>query len=198
MWPQIKREQGYFHDESTFFAVFSIEGFRQVVFWRPTAFFGLQKAIQLSYFVFFVGLRPFWDFFAFERPPFGLQKAAFWLFSPHSCLRHFARRKKSKSGLLQAKRWPFSGKKIPKRPQAYKNHKVFKLHGLSQAKKSLRPPKKQHVFNLLLKRLQKKLTHHENNPALFLSLVPYCIYAESSTILYIMAKWQFFKKNVVP
>ena len=97
----------------------------------------------------------------------------------------FAWRKKSKSGLLQAKRWPFSGKKIPKRPQVYKNHKVFKLHVLSQAKKSLRPPKKQHVFNLLLKRLQKKLTHHENNPALFLSLVAYCIYAESSTILYI-------------
>ena len=43
-------------------------------------------------------------------------------------------------GLRKAGR-PFSGKKIPKRPQVYKNHKVFKLHVLSQAKKSLRPPK---------------------------------------------------------
>ena len=51
--------------------------------------------------------------------------------------------------------------------------------------------KKQNVFKLQLKILQKKLTHHENLPAFFLSLVPYHIDAHSSMILYI-AKWIYF------
>ena len=45
--------------------------------------------------------------------------------------------------------------------------------------------KKQNVFKLQLKILQKKLTHHEKMPAFFLSLVPYHIDAHSSMILYI-------------
>ena len=44
--------------------------------------------------------------------------------------------------------------------------------------------KKQNVFKLQLKILQKKLTHHEKMPAFFLSLVPYHIDAHSSMILY--------------
>ena len=46
--------------------------------------------------------------------------------------------------------------------------------------------KKQNVFKLQLKILQKKLTHHEKMPAFFLSLVPYHIDAHSSMILYII------------
>ena len=45
--------------------------------------------------------------------------------------------------------------------------------------------KKQNVFKLQLKILQKKLTHHEKMPAFFLSLVPYHINAHSSMMLYI-------------
>ena len=54
MWPQIKRKQACFYDLSTCFGVFS--------------------ASALRHFVFSGGLRPFWDFLAFERPD-GLSQA---------------------------------------------------------------------------------------------------------------------------
>ena len=54
MRPQIKRKQACFYDLSTCFGVFS--------------------ASALRHFVFSGGLRPFWDFLAFERPD-GLSQA---------------------------------------------------------------------------------------------------------------------------
>ena len=48
--------------------------------------------------------------------------------------------------------------------------------------------KKQNVFKLQLKILQKKLTHHEKMPAFFLSLVPYHIDAHSSMIIIYILK----------
>ena len=47
-----------------FLQSFQLEVEDMLFFWRPQAFFGLRKAMKLEYFVFFVGLRPFWDFLA--------------------------------------------------------------------------------------------------------------------------------------
>ena len=54
MVPKIKRKQAYFHDESTFFKAFQLK---------------LEDNLFFSW-----GLRPFWDFLAWERP-LGLSKA---------------------------------------------------------------------------------------------------------------------------
>ena len=97
--------------------------------------------------LWFVNL--FWSIFSFSSQTF----CFFW--RPSAFLGFF--------GLRKAWR-PFSGQKIPKRPQASRKKNVFKLQ---------------------LKILQKKLTHHEKMPAFFLSLVPYHIDAHSSMILYI-------------
>ena len=69
-------------------------------------------------------------------------------------------------GLRKAVR-PFEGQKIQKRPKASRKKNVLKFQ---------------------LKKVQKKLTHHENKPAFFLSLVPYHVDAHSSMILYISEK----------
>ena len=56
-------------------------------------FLGIFMNFSLQHFRFSVAFSPFFGLF-------GLLKA----FSPHSCLRHFVQGKKSKSGLLQAKK----------------------------------------------------------------------------------------------
>ena len=114
MGPKITREQGYFHDESTFFAVFSIGGFRHVVFLEAYGLFWPSKGH--SAFILCVFCRPS-AFLGF----FGLRKATFWP-SEGRFLTFFASLMPAAlRSAKKVKKWPSSGQKVaflrPKNPK---------------------------------------------------------------------------------
>ena len=86
-------------------------------------FLGVFVNCKPEAFPYFCGLRPFFYFF-FGLKPKKQPPGALRLFSPSEMPQAMSEVKKSKSGLLKAKRWPFESQKNHKKAEGLQKHKV--------------------------------------------------------------------------